>query len=287
MSVSTLQIALSVLAFSSLLLITLGFPALTGRNITSEHLSKTEAIYQKYLNELFISAVNARQVMTLSWLASLFTALFLYFYTGSLIVASAALGLLFTPEYILAWMKHKRLEKFELVLPMVMDQMANSARAGLSLSQTLEDASLNTPQPAAQEFGLIVQDHQLGASLEEALESARTRLDSPLFNLLATSLIVNRAQGGNLPEALQSMSTAFKEIARLEQKLITASAEGRKAVRLISGMPIFIFVMVSLMQPEMVTLLTTTFLGIVILIIALLFYGVGLWWLIKVLKIEV
>jgi len=283
---TALQVGLSVSAFLSLLFITLGIPSLSGRHTTGR-LSRSEALYQKYLNELFISTVNARQITTLVWLASLFTALFLYFYSGSLIVASAAIGLLFTPEYIFAWMKHKRLEKFERVLPMVMDQMSNSARAGLSLSQILEDAALNTPQPAAQEFGLIVQDYQLGASLEEALESARIRLDSPLFNLLATSLIVNRTQGGNLPEALQSMSTAFKEIARLEQKLITASAEGRKAVRLISGMPIFIFVMVSLMQPDMVTLLTSTFLGIVILIIAVLFYAIGLWWLVKVLKIEV
>jgi len=283
---STLQIGLSVTVFLSLLLLTLGVTALSGHG-AGERLSKTEAIYQKYLNELFIHHINARQVMTFSWLASLFAAVFLYLYTGSLIVASTAIGLLFTPEYVFAWMKHKRLAKFETVLPAVMDQMANSARAGLSLSQILEDAALNTPQPAAQEFGLIVQDHQLGSSLEEALESARVRMDSPLFSLLATSLIVNRAQGGNLPEALQNMSAAFKEISRLEQKIITASAEGRKAVRLISAMPIFIFVMVSLVQPDMIDALTTTFMGIVILIIALIFYGLGLWWLVKVLKIEV
>ena len=90
-----------------------------------------------------------------------------------------------------------------------------------------------------------------------------------------------------MPEALQSMSVSFKEIARLEQKIITASAEGRKAVRLISGMPIFIFAMVSLAQPDMIDLLTTTFLGIIILMIAVLIYAIGLWWLIKVLKIEV
>ena len=286
MNSTVMQISLSVAVFISLLFVTLGFSALSGRN-TTERLSKTEAVYQNYLDELFISNVNARQIMTLTWIACIFCAIFLYLYTGSLIIASAAIGLLFTPEYIFAWLKHKRVEKFEIVLPMVMDQMANSARAGLSLSQILEDAALNTPQPAAQEIGLIVQDHQLGANLEDALDSARHRLDSSLFNLLATSLIVNRAQGGNLPEALQNMSVAFKEIARLDQKLITASAEGRKAVRLISGMPIFIFVMVSLMQPDMIDLLTTTFLGIIILIIALIVYGLGLWWLVKVLKIEV
>lgn len=286
---STSQIIISVCTFFSVVFIASGYSVVTGvRERTAGRFTRQTDYIQKRLENLFIRDVTANQVIALTVLASVVAAVFIYMITGSLIVmVIVGLGAPYLLDPVLNYLHRKRVEKFEEQLPAGLDQMASSAKAGLSLAQIIEDAALNAPKHVAEEFSLIHQDYQLGTNLEDAIEIARKRLDSKLFNLLATALIVNREKGGNLPEALETMSIAFKEIARLEQKLITASAEGRKAVKMISGMPVFIFLMVWVAEPELIDSLTHTVPGVIILIIALLIYALSVWWLIKVLKIEV
>jgi len=283
------RIILSLTAFLSVLFIVSGYSLVTGvkARATGRFSRQAEGI-QKRLEDLFIRDVSGRQVIALTVLASIAAAVCGYLVTGSLVVTIAVgLGVPYLLNPLLAYLHLKRVREFEEQLPAGLDQMASSAKAGLSLAQIIEDAAANAPQHVAEEFSLIHQDYQLGTNLEEAIEMARKRLDSKLFNLLATALIVNREKGGNLPEALETMSVAFKEIGRLEQKLITASAEGRKAVKMISAMPVFIFLMVWAAEPELIETLTSTVPGVVILIIAILIYGLAIWWLIKILRIEV
>ena len=135
-------------------------------------------------------------------------------------------------------------------------------------------------------MSLILQDVRLGSDLGKSLDDARGRLTKN-FGLVATALNVNREKGGNLPEALDTMAESLQEIWRLDQKLITASAEGRKAMWVIAGMPIFVFGMVALTQPDIPATLTGSFLGIVILAIGGALYATGLFWLLQVLKRDV
>jgi len=50
---------------------------------------------------------------------------------------------------------------------------------------------------------------------------------------------------------------------------------------------IFILVMVSIFQPSIPKTLTSDFIGMIVLTIAVLLYGAGLWWLLRVLNTDV
>ena len=151
----------------------------------------------------------------------------------------------------------------------------------------IENVSKNSNAPISEEFSLVHHDYRLGSDVQTAILKARDRLSSKLFDLFSTALIVNREKGGNLPEALETMSASFKEIARLEEKVITASAEGRKGIRIISVMPIMIFVFVMMAQPQLIDTLTSHFVGWILITISVILYIVALIWVRKLLDIDI
>ena len=139
----------------------------------------------------------------------------------------------------------------------------------------------------SQDVGLIVRDVKLGGDLARSLREAGQRLRSRGFDLFSTALLVNREKGGNLPAALDTMAASLKEIWRLEQKLETSSAEGRKAVWLISGMPLFVFVLISAVDPSIPQTLFRSFAGACLVSVAAAVYGLGMWWMLRVLRRDV
>lgn len=191
------------------------------------------------------------------------------------------------PNPVFVYLKEKRVQKFNEVFPAALDKMVSSAKAGLSLVQVFEVVAKDTEPPISEEFGLGVHDYKLGKDMTVVIEDMKKRLNSRMFDLFATAVLVNREKGGNFPEALHNMSKSFKEISRLEEKVTTASAEGRKGARVISLMPAVIFVFVSLMQPDLIETLTGNFVGWILLGISVALYVLAIFWLRKVLAIDV
>jgi tight adherence protein B len=196
-------------------------------------------------------------------------------------------GSLLLRSPILNYMRRQRITRLEEQLPGALDLLTSYTRAGLSLTQALEELANNTSPPISQELSLIVQEIKVGAEVGKAIESARLRLGSRTFGLAATALQVSREKGGDLTEALERMSAALKEIWRLEQKLITASTEARKATWIISGAPLVIGAMVLTFQPDMAYALVESLWGILFLVLSGAIYGFGLWWLLRSLKVVV
>ena len=278
---------ISIVAFSAVTLITVGLVQFVGDR-GGEAMAAREAQNRRALEELFIQNVTPRQVTAITAVAALVLALLLQVLTNNIVLAlGAGIGVLFLPPVVFAYMRQQRLDRFNEQLPDGLGILGTSARAGLSLTQAVEQVSEQASGPLAQEFNMIMQEVRLGADLGKAIEAARDRIGSRTFRLVSTAIQLNREKGGNLPEALDTMSNSLQEIWRLEQKLITASAEGRKAVWWISGMPIFIFFFVSATQPSLVNLLVSSIWGMALLLLAVLLYGSGLFWLLRILRSDV
>jgi len=278
---------ISVLAFLGVVLLSVGVGAAMSGQL-GQFVERREKASEKALHELFIRDVTPRNVLIFSVLGGVILGALAWLMTGSIIVAAVLAGsTIFLPGPIFGYLRRQRLARFDERLPSALDQIVSSARAGLSLSQALEEVSKTAPAPVSEELSLIVQDQKLGTDLGEAIDSARRRLGSRPFGLVATALLVNREKGGNLPEALQTMSVSLKEIWRLEQKIITASSEGRKAVWVISAVPLFVFFMVITMQPDLAQSLVSSVAGFAILGLATLLYVGGIAWLMRILRMDV
>ncbi len=278
---------LSLLACAAVACATLGLAGLLGPRLSASF-ARRAAEDQRALDELFVRSVRAGQVLLASLALALGLAGLLGFGLGqwglALLAGSAAVAL---PRVGLAVLRGKRRQRFEERLPDSITLLANATRAGLGLLQGLEEVAQRAPAPVSQEVGLIVRDVKLGGDLARSLREAGQRLRSRGFDLFSTALLVNREKGGNLPAALDTMAASLKEIWRLEQKLETSSAEGRKAVWLISGMPLFVFVLISAVDPSIPQTLFRSFAGACLVSVAAAVYGLGMWWMLRVLRRDV
>lgn len=258
------------------------------QNESSTLLAKRLAYFEEQCQLLFITSLTPAQMLKLHLMTIVFLAVLVYWGVGSVFLSILVCVLVwFLPVPVFDILRQKRLELFEENFPATLDKMVSSSKAGLSLIQIFEVIAKYDIPPASQEFGRAVQDYQFGKDLVEVIQEMKLRIGGGLFGLFATAVLINRDKGGNLPEALHTMSKSFKEIMRLNEKVTTASAEGRKGARVISLMPIFIFLFVSMTQPGLIDSLTDNFVGWVIIAIAAAFYLAGLYWMRKVLEIDV
>lgn len=281
------DIVSSITVFLAVALLVWGVGTLMGRRLAAQY-DRSLAYIHENLGYLFIKDVTPKQVAGLTVAGAVVVAVIIWLFSGSMILSLAGLAAtLFTPRFVFQYLHQKRRTRIEEGLPAALDQMVSSAKAGLNLAQLLEDVEKKGAPPVSDEFGLIMQEYRLGHDLETTITAANKRLGSRMFTLFASALLINRQKGGNLPEALETMSTSFKEIDRLEKKVVTASSEGRKGVRVISFMPVFIFLFVSMAQPELIDTLTSNIVGWILIIIAVVLYVVALLWLRKILAVDI
>lgn len=280
------RILLSTTAFAAVLLLVLALAF--GKASLIRLLERRNAQDRRALDELFLYETTTVELWIWVGIGCVVAGLVAYLFTDSPAFAMVVVLLVpMAPGPVLKHMREKRMERFDEQLPSVLDQLAASARSGLSLPQCIKEVATEGTPPAKQEFALIHKDMQLASGPRAALESARERIGSRSFNLVVSALSVSLERGGNLPEALDQISRSLRELWRLEQKLITASAEGRKAVRMITAMPILLFMLISSTQPELIDALVGDPLGWIVLIVAGLLYGVGYLWVRRMLAVSV
>ena len=103
----------------------------------------------------------------------------------------------------------KRLLKFDDQLPDMLNLMVNGLRAGYSTMQAMEAVSKELPPPICDEFRRVVQEMQLGVSMEKALDNLLRRIPSDDLDLVITAINVQREVGGNLAEILDTISLHY------------------------------------------------------------------------------
>jgi tight adherence protein B len=249
--------------------------------------ARAQGAANEQLRAASIYTMTGQRLVQLRGFGALGGALVGMLFTGHLIIAlvCAVIGALL-PKWWVERQQIQRLQKLEEVLPAALDQLTGSVRAGMSLPQALDEVSRTGPDPMNLEFGIISRETRMGARLSDSIISAQHRIGGRFFPLFGTALRMNVERGGNLPEAMQRMSESFREIWRLEQKAITASAEARKAMRVIGAMPLIVGLMVFITQPDIIDTLTGSFPGWLVLAAVAIFYTIGIMWLKKLMSAE-
>ncbi|MGB2896879.1 MAG: type II secretion system F family protein [Anaerolineales bacterium] len=171
--------------------------------------------------------------------------------SGSMIFAIAAVipGALVPRAYI-KMQEKSRLKKFDNQLSDMLNLMVNGLRAGFSTLQAMEAVSRELPAPINEEFHRVVQEMQLGISMEEALDHLLRRINSEDLDLVITAINVQREVGGNLAEILDSISFTIRERVRIKGEIAALTAQGRATAWVISAMPIILTALLFLINRE-------------------------------------
>lgn len=152
-------------------------------------------------------------------------------------IVGAIIGFFIPPIYV-GRAKKSRLKAFDNQLSDMLNLIVNGLRAGFSTLQAMEAVSHEMPSPISDEFRRVVQEMQLGISMEEALEHLLRRINSDDLDLVVTAMNVQREVGGNLAEILDVISFTIRERVRIKGEISALTAQGRATAWVISALPI-------------------------------------------------
>jgi len=161
----------------------------------------------------------------------------------NLLVGAASMYIIQNLFFIIR--RNKYQERMNDQLSDVCRLLANSLRAGLTLSQGIELVAREIPQPAGMEFKRMARELQLGVSFDRALTDMEKRIPTRDFRIFAATLYIQRRAGGNLSEVLQEMADTLEDRRIVNQEIKTMTAEQRYVSILVPIMPIALVLMMN------------------------------------------
>src|SRR3990170_2622711 len=156
----------------------------------------------------------------------------------------------FLPGMYVGRAEKSRLKKFDGQLGDMLNLVVNGLRAGFSTLQALEAVSRELPAPICDEFRRVVQEMQLGLSMDDALDHLLRRIKSEDLDLCVTAINVQREVGGNLAEILDVISYTIRERVRIKGEIAALTAQGRATAWVISAMPIALVLLLWLVNRD-------------------------------------
>lgn len=162
---------------------------------------------------------------------------------------------IFLPIVYLKTKQKGRLKKFEEQLCDALMICCSCLRSGLSFTQAMETIAKDMDAPISTEFDIVIKELNMGYSMDDSLENLADRMKSKYVELMVSAVLVQRQTGGNLSHILSTISDTIKEKLKLKRQLKTATASGRMSGYLVGGMPLALLVIISLIQPQLTSVL--------------------------------
>jgi len=189
----------------------------------------------------------------LVFMSTVVTAVLALLLQSSIPAASLAIGGVigfFIPRFYVKRQQGIRLTKFNDQLGDMLNLMVNGLRAGYSTMQAMEAISRELPVPICDEFRRVVQEMQIGISMEKALENLLRRIPSEDLDFVVTAINVQREVGGNLSEILDTISFTIRERVRIKGEIRVMTAQVRTSGAVLSLIPVFLGLALWFVSPE-------------------------------------
>jgi len=181
----------------------------------------------------------------------------------------------------------RRRVRFEAQFPEALDFIARALRAGHGLMAGLGMVASELRDPVAGEFGTVFEEVNFGAPVGEALARMAERVDSRDLDFFVVAVSIQRETGGNLAELLGGLANTVRERMKLAGKVRALSAEGRLSGVLMVVLPFVLGGVLSVINPEYMSLLWTTPEGRQAITVVLVMMLAGTLWIQMLVRIRV
>jgi tight adherence protein B len=185
------------------------------------------------------------------------------------------------------WTRKKRFDRFLEHLPDSLDLMSRALSAGHAFSEAMHMVSSEMPEPIATEFRKTYEEQNLGLSLKLALENLTQRIPLLDLRMCVTAVLIQRETGGNLAEILEKVAYTIRERFRIMGDLKTLTTSSRMSAWLLCGLPIFVTIIITAMNPDYMAVLWKDYRGHYLIAAALFLQVTGMLIVRKILKIKI
>jgi tight adherence protein B len=211
-----------------------------------------------------------------------------WFLTGNILIVGFCVALAFiAPRYVVRYIAFRRMRQFEEQLPDALMMITGALRAGASLPIALESVANEGRPPVSQEFELLLRELRLGTDFGVALQNLERRVPLQDLAMVTAGMALAREVGANLAETLESISKTIRAKLQMEGKIRSLTAQGKMQGLVMSGLPIFLIVILRTMEPEAMAPLFNEWYGWCTLAVIILAVGVGYHFISKITNIDV
>lgn len=215
------------------------------------------------------------------------------FTIGFVLLGNAFLALpLAIPGYFIPrfWVKHlqaKRRKTFDDQLVDALQLLASTLKSGYSFLQGMEAVVRESPPPISEEFDLLIKEIGIGAKADEALLRLVERVRSHDLELVVTAIMIQRQVGGELAGILENIIKTVRERQKIKRDISTLTAQQRWSGYIIGALPIFLLIIINLVNPGYSGELLFTTHGHIMLGMAMVLELIGFFMIRRIIAIEV
>jgi tight adherence protein B len=216
-------------------------------------------------------------------------AITLLFYAFSKSIATSILLFVITwniPRIIIAARKKERIKQFDSQLNDGITIISNSLKAGYSFLQAVAVVTEETKDPFSKEFKKLLKEMSLGIPEEDTFKNLLTRMESEDLRLVINAILIQKDIGGNLSEILDNISETIRERQKIKNELKTLTAQGKLSGIIVFLIPIFLGLIIYVLNREYILILFTNAVGIVMVVISVINQILGFFMIRKIINID-
>lgn len=182
----------------------------------------------------------------------------------------------FLPRYLFRYLHRRRLDALELQLPDTLLMLAGGMKAGVSLTQAIQQLVLESRPPVSQEFDMVLREQRLGVSMDVALDNLNRRVPLQSITLTVSAMRIAVETGGQLAETLERASLTLRTKLAMEGKIRALTSQGKLQAWVVGALPLVLMYALNKLEPAAMNLMFTTTSGYATLAVIFLleFFGV-------------
>ncbi len=180
----------------------------------------------------------------------------------------------------------KRIKAIRYQLPGVIELIATSLRSGLSIRSAFLQVTRQSQRPIQQELAILERMQRIGIPLDTALLEWAKRMQIEELKLLAFTVGVSTASGGNLSESLDRLAAAWRQHLILEEKVDALTAQGRLQAWVMAALPLVLALALNILDPKSMQTLWTTTAGHTVVGVVFILELIGLLWIRRLIRVE-
>jgi len=228
-------------------------------------------------NGLILSVILASVMGYLIWHAT---------YSLMGVIGEAAL-FLSSPVIWLRFRAQQRLQAFEEQLPEALDAITRALKAGYPMTDTLHLVATEMEAPLGAEFQILFDEINGGVDIRSAFLALLERVPSISLMAFTTSVMLQRETGGNLSETLSKISQIIRKRFTFQRTIKTLTAEARLSAWVLAMLPVGLFFIILIVNPEYALLLINDPTGQKMTLAGLGMMTIGSLWIRSMIKLDI
>ncbi len=188
---------------------------------------------------------------------------------GAIVVIGAMAVAACLPVGFVVFKAGARVKAFDGQLPDLLITIAASLKAGHSFRHAIQAVVDESAEPAAKEFKRVLTETRLGRPMDDALAEMAERIGSKDLSFVLTAVTIQRQIGGSLAALFDIVAEIVRQRQQFARKIRGLTAMGRMSAYVLAGLPFFLALTITVMNPSYMSPLWKTSTGHELIVIGL------------------